>query len=86
MKIGDKIYELALQLWPLNRSLTGEGLRETLNQIHKYLPKLKIKSVPTGTKVFDWNVPKEWHVREAYIITPSDHKICDFSKDRKSVV
>ncbi len=81
MKIGEEIYQFAQHLWPLNRSLTGEGVRETLNQIRKHLPKMKILSVPTGTKVFDWTIPKEWHVQEAYIITPNNKKICDFSKN-----
>ena len=81
MKIGQEIYQFAQQLWPLNRSLTGEGVRETLNQIHNHLPKMKILSVPTGTKVFDWTVPKEWYVREAYILTPNNKKICDFTEN-----
>jgi len=79
--IGKEIHEFAQQLWPLNRSITGNGTRETLRQINLHLPKLLIKSVPSGTKVFDWTVPKEWLVREAYIITPSGKKICDFSKN-----
>lgn len=79
--IGKEIHEFAQQLWPLNRSITGNGTRETLRQINLHLPKLLIKSVPSGTKVFDWTVPKEWLVREAYITTPNGNKICDFSKN-----
>ena len=77
--IGREIHDFARTLWPLNRSLTGEGVRETLRQISEHLPDLNIKSVPAGTKVFDWTVPKEWAVREAYIVTPKGEKICDFS-------
>ena len=77
--IGNKIYKFAEELWPLNRSITGEGLRETLKRIKFHLPNLKIKSVPSGTKVFDWKIPKEWNVNEAYIISPSGIKFCDFS-------
>ena len=84
--IGKDIHDFASKLWPLNRSLTGEGLRETLNQISKHLPTLNIKSVKSGTKVFDWTVPKEWSVKEAYIITPSGEKICDFSKNNLHLV
>ena len=62
--IGDEIYNFAKQLWPLNRSITGKGTRDTLKQIKRHLPNLKIKSVPTGTAVFDWNIPKEWIVNE----------------------
>jgi aminopeptidase-like protein len=79
--IGDNIHELARQLWPLNRSLTGEGVRETLRQIGEHLPNLVINSVPSGTQVFDWTVPKEWIAREAYIINPNGEKICDFSEN-----
>ncbi len=79
--IGKKIHLFAQELWPLNRSLTGEGVRETLKKISKHLPKLKIMSVPTGTEVFDWIVPKEWRVKEAYILTPNGEKICDYSKN-----
>lgn len=84
--IGDKIHEFASELFPLNRSVTGKGLRETLKRISAHIPELKIKSVPTATKVFDWIVPKEWDVKEAYIITPSGKKICDFSKNNLHLV
>jgi aminopeptidase-like protein len=79
--IGKEIHKFASELWPFNRSLTGEGVRETLDKISKHLPNLVIKSVPSQTKVFDWTVPQEWAVREAYIITPSGKKICNFSKN-----
>lgn len=79
--IGDEIYDFACKLWPINRSITGEGVRETLDEISRILPGLKVHSVPSQTKVFDWIVPKEWVVKEAYIITPNGEKICDFSKN-----
>ena len=84
--IGDEIYKFAKELWPINRSITGEGVRETLQRISKHLPALEIKSIPSGTKVFDWHVPKEWSVKEAYIITPDGKKICDFSKNNLHIV
>ena len=84
--IGNEIYNLATKLWPINRSITGEGVRETLNIISELLPSLKIYSVPSKTKVFDWVVPKEWFVREAYIITPEGNKICDFSKNNLHLI
>ncbi len=84
--IGNEIYQFAKELWPINRSITGKGLRETLQKVSKHLSKLEIKSVPSGTKVFDWTVPKEWDVKEAYIITPSGVKICDFSKNNLHLV
>lgn len=76
--IGKDIHNFSKQLWPINRSITGEGVRSTLDQIKKHLPDLEIKSIPSGTEVFDWIVPKEWHAKEAYIITPNGKKICDF--------
>lgn len=79
--IGKEIHNFASELWPINRSITGEGVRETLARISKHLPNLKIKSVPSNTKVFDWNIPKEWAVKEAYILTPKGKKICDFSEN-----
>ncbi len=84
--IGNEIHKFARKLWPINRSITGEGVRETLRIISKHLPALEIKSVPSGTQVFDWNIPKEWSVKEAYIITPSGEKICDFSKNNLHLV
>ena len=79
--VGPQIYELASRLWPINRSITGKGVRESLKIISGIIPGLKVCSVPSSTKVFDWVVPKEWVVKEAYIITPEGKKICDFSKN-----
>lgn len=79
--IGNEIHQFARELWPINRSITGVGLRETLKRISIHIPKLDIKSVPSGTQVFDWTIPREWHVNKAYIITPSGEKICDFSEN-----
>ena len=79
--IGNEIHQFAKELWPINRSITGVGVRETLKRISIHIPKLDIKSIPSGTQVFDWTVPREWHVNKAYIITPSGKKICDFSKN-----
>tara|TARA_B100000768_G_C11278161_1_gene377019 strand:- start:68 stop:1348 length:1281 start_codon:yes stop_codon:yes gene_type:complete len=84
--IGKNIYKFAQELWPINRSITGKGTKETLKLIKQHLPQLKINSVPSGTNVFDWIVPKEWDVKEAYIITPSGEKICDFLKNNLHLV
>ena len=75
---GLELYEFAKELQPIKRSISGEGVRKTLELIKQHLPDLEIKSVHSGTEVFDWVVPKEWHPTEAYIITPSGDKICDF--------
>ena len=84
--IGYDIHRLAKKLWPLNRSITGEGVRKTLSIISKEIPKLKIHSVPSNTKAFDWIVPKEWIVKKAYIVTPEGKKICDFSKNNLHLI
>lgn len=76
--IGNEIHKFAQKLWPLNRSLTGQGVRDTLAEIKGILPTLEVHSVPSGTSVFDWVVPKEWKVNDAYIVTPSGEKICRF--------
>ena len=84
--IGHKIHKLASKLWPLNRSITGKGVRETLKIIFDILPELKVYSVPSNEKVFDWIVPREWEVKKAYIINPKGEKICDFSKNNLHLV
>lgn len=78
LDIGREIHTFASELWPLNRSITGEGVRQTLERIKSHLPELQIKAVPTGTKVFDWTIPREWRVDEAYILSPSGERIGDF--------
>lgn len=79
--IGAEIHSFAKQLWSINRSLTGDGVRETLAHIKGHLPTLQVESVDTGTQVFDWVIPREWRVSKAYIITPSGKRICDFAKN-----
>ena len=77
--IGKQIHNFAKELFPIDRSITGDGLRKTLQKISEHIPSMKINSVQSGAKVFDWIVPKEWNVKEAYIITPDGEKICDFT-------
>ncbi|WP_462168598.1 DUF4910 domain-containing protein [Pseudoalteromonas lipolytica] len=78
--IGELMYERAKALFPINRSLTGDGVRETLNYIKRVLPELTMHQVPSGTQAFDWTVPKEWSIEQAYIICPDGEKLCDFEK------
>lgn len=84
--IGKSIHDFAAQLWPINRSITGNGVRRTLAEIQQHLPKLQIHEVPSGTEVFDWVVPKEWNVKAAWIKAPSGEKICDFSENNLHLV
>ncbi len=67
------------ELYPICRSITGNGVRETLDLICKKIP-LQIHEVPTGTRVLDWEIPMEWNIRDAYIIDPEGRKIVDFKK------
>lgn len=83
---GKTIYKFAEKIFPLNRSLSGEGNRQTLKLIKKIIPNLKIKEIPSLTKVYDWTVPLEWNVKEAYIISPDGKKICDFNKNNLHLV
>lgn len=84
-RVGQDMHSLLRELFPIGRSLTGNGVRETLAILKKHIP-LSIHEVPTGTKVFDWEVPKEWNVREAYIITPDGRKIADYQKNNLHLV
>ena len=78
--IGQEMHELCQELFPICRSITGDGFRESLSILCKHLPKLKKIEVPTGTKCFDWEVPNEWNIKDAYIIGPSGQKFCNFTK------
>lgn len=85
MLTGEEIYNLVVRLWPICRSLTGDGVRQTLSIINETLP-LKIFEVPTGTKVFDWEVPDEWNIRAAYIEDEAGNKIIDMKNNNLHVM
>jgi len=76
-EIGNRLYRFASDLYPICRSITGSGLRQTLAAIQSRVP-LEISEVPTGTQVFDWNVPREWNIRDAYIKDASGRRVVDF--------
>ena len=84
--IGQTMYNWATDLFPINRSLTGEGVRETLSYFKNIIPELEIKSVPSGYKAFDWTVPEEWAIEEAYIENKKGEKIVDFKVNNLHVV
>ncbi|MFP5350005.1 MAG: DUF4910 domain-containing protein [Gammaproteobacteria bacterium] len=82
---GERMYRLIEELYPICRSITGNGVRRTLDIIGRYMP-LQRSEVPSGTRVFDWTVPKEWNIRDAYIRDPSGTKVVDFAKSNLHVV
>ena len=73
-------------MFPLNRSLTGKGIKQTLKIIKNEFPKLKIKKIKAGAKVFDWKIPEEWNISDAFIIDKHGDKIIDFKKNNLHVV
>lgn len=75
---GEEIHELMRALWPLPRSLTGDGLRRSLALVSERLP-LELVETPSGTEVFDWTLPREWNVREAWIAGPDGRRVVDFA-------
>ncbi len=84
--LGAEMHELCQELFPICRSITGNGFRQSLAILSKYVPNLKTVEVPTGTKCFDWEVPREWNIKDAYIIAPDGRKICDFKQSNLHVV
>jgi len=83
--IGDEIYGLIEKLYPICRSITGDGVRETLEIMREHIP-LDIREVPSGTQVFDWVVPKEWNIRDAYVKNSRGKRIIDFQGHNLHVV
>jgi aminopeptidase-like protein len=82
---GDLMYGLMRRLFPICRSITGKGIRNTLKILQEIIP-LEVHEIPTGTPVFDWQIPKEWNIKNAYILDPRGNKIVDFKKSNLHVV
>ncbi|XIA62310.1 DUF2172 domain-containing protein [Bradyrhizobium sp. TZ2] len=74
---GRSMYRFISELYPICRSITGDGVRKTLNRILEHIP-LTICEVPSGLQVFDWTVPLEWNIRDAYIKNSAGERIVDF--------
>ena len=64
MTAGEELYKLVAELYPICRSITGDGVRRTLEILEREIP-LEVHEVPTGTQVLDWTVPREWNIRDA---------------------
>jgi aminopeptidase-like protein len=85
IEVGRELHDFASQLYPICRSITGDGIRHTLAMIKKRLP-LQIFEVPTGTEVFDWTVPQEWNIGDAYIKDSSGRRVVDFQASNLHVM
>jgi len=83
--LGHELYAIVQDLYPLCRSITGEGLRDTLRAVDR-VAGVEIHEVPSGTRAFDWTVPKEWNIKAAYIADVQGRKIIDFKNSNLHVV
>jgi aminopeptidase-like protein len=83
--IGEEIYALAAKIYPICRSITGNGVRDTLGLLAAHID-LEVHEVPTGTAVFDWTIPREWNIRDAYVKDRHDQKVVDFNKSNLHVM
>lgn len=82
---GASIYDLAKQLYPICRSITGNGVRQTLQLLGRHIP-LQMQEIATGTQVFDWTVPREWNIRDAFIKNSAGQRVIDFRRSNLHVV
>ena len=80
------MHALAQRLWPFPRSLTGNGVRQTLEVLAEYLPGLTVHEVPSGTSVLDWVVPEEWNITDAFLVAPNGQRVIDFADSNVHVV
>ena len=83
--IGKEMLSLMEELFPICRSITGNGVRKSLDIIKKHID-IQIFEVPTGTRVFDWTIPKEWNITDAYVIDPNGNKIIDFKRSNLHIL
>jgi aminopeptidase-like protein len=83
--IGEDIFQLAADIYPICRSITGDGVRETLRCLSRHLD-LQIREVPTGTGVFDWTIPREWVIRDAFIKSDKGVRVLDFRQSNLHVL
>lgn len=85
MDMGRAMYALIAELYPVCRSITGNGFRQTMEVLRRHIP-LQVHEVPSGTKVFDWVVPREWNITDAYLMNTKGEKIVDFQQSNLHVL
>jgi aminopeptidase-like protein len=83
--VGQRMYSMIEELFPICRSITGDGVRRTLRILQNHVP-LELREVTSGTQVFDWTVPREWNIRDAWVKNSRGEKIIDFQKNNLHVV
>jgi aminopeptidase-like protein len=83
--LGDAMHTFAAELFPICRSITGDGVRATLDVVAEHIP-LQLHEVPTGTEVLDWTVPQEWNIRDAWVKDASGNRVVDFRANNLHVV
>ena len=85
LALGRDMQQLIIELYPICRSITGNGVRQSLGILQQYIS-LELNEVPSGTNVFDWTVPKEWNIRDAYVKNAKGEKVIDFKKSNLHVL
>jgi aminopeptidase-like protein len=85
LKVGREIHALMRNLYPICRSITGDGFRQTLARLKQEVP-IEVHEVASGTKVFDWTVPREWNIRDGYVKNSKGERVVDFRKHNLHVV
>ena len=82
---GGEMHRLIEEIYPICRSITGDGFRQTLHHVGEHIP-LVVREVPTGTRVFDWTIPKEWNIRDAWVKDQKQQRVIDFQTSNLHVV
>src|SRR5262245_31712320 len=83
--IGSAMHSLVAELYPICRSITGDGVRRTLEIVGQHVP-VTTTEVPSGTQAFDWTVPREWNIRDAYVMNARGERLIDFQRSNLHVL